>query len=544
MMKWQAKVFLVAGVLVLSAMLTAPAEAKLTGAIWTTLCDGSRVDHNVYAAKEDVYLNAGPTGESGAWVPDGDYYFMVTDPPGKTLLSTDTILQRKVQIEGGKVLEPVGGYTDHAYCEDSSRPGNFTIQLMPYDDSPNGEYKLWITRVENWDPGAPGSKFGFIPSESKTDNYRVRAGEVCIFGYKFEDANGNGIWDMGENGLLDWEIELYKKKGNTLTLMATSMTSGDGSYAFCVSEAGTYLIAEVLQMGWMQTAPPPPGTHTVNVNRNQLRNGHDKGPYNFGNWLEITLEAAISGVKYHDLNEDGIPDPGDVLLAGWCVTITAGTYDNGNFVPDPTVTDTDDVLGPWTTCTDALGVWSKENLRRGYVYEVCETLEPGWVQTGPNDGPLSMYVQATSGCWYAEIPAQVPPGGDDLHYGLLDFGNVSEECGRIRVFKFEDYNGNGVFDGIDRPLGDWYMFLYLPTTPYWTLLYYGPTDENGEIEFPADPEECLPLGCYIVSEIDIPQWMCTTCTVGLWAQEVCIDETTPVVLVEFGNQYVGHEGEW
>ena len=122
MMKWQAKLFLVAGVLVLSAMLTAPAEAKLTGAIWTTLCDGSRVDHNVYAAKEDVYLNAGPTGESGAWVPDGDYYFMVTDPPGKTLLSTDTIGQRKVQIEGGKVLEPVGGYTDHAYCEDSSRP--------------------------------------------------------------------------------------------------------------------------------------------------------------------------------------------------------------------------------------------------------------------------------------------------------------------------------------------------------------------------------------------------------------------------------------
>ncbi|UCG84980.1 MAG: hypothetical protein JSW71_13650, partial [Gemmatimonadota bacterium] len=534
------KLLLVAVVLAVSVLIAAPAHAKLTGAIWTTLCDGSSVDHNVYAAKEDVYLNAGPTGVSGAWVPDGDYYFMVTDPPGKTLLSTDSIAQRKVQIEDGKVLEPGLGYTDHFYCEDVGRPGNYTIQLMPYDDSANGEYKLWITRVENYEPGNPASKFGFIPSESKTDNFRVRRGQVCIFGYKFEDLNGNGIWDMGEDGLPDWEIQLFAKKGNTLTLLATSLTSNDGSYAFCVSESGTYLIAEVLQAGWAQTAPPPPGTFTVNVNKSQLRAGEDKGPYNFGNYRP-PQQATLAGVKYHDLNADGSLDPGEPGIEGWCVTITAGTFDNGDFIPDYTVTDTNDVLGPWTECTDPNGVWRKDDLRRGYVYQICEILEPGWTQTGPNDGALSIYVQAKDGCWYAEVPAQVPPGGDDTNYERLNFGNVSEDCGRIRVFKFEDYNANGVLDGIDRPLSNWYIFLYTSTG---RIIEWGPTDENGEIEFPLDPDECLPLDCYIVFEMSIPSWVCATCTLGDWAQEVCIDETNPVAVVDFGNQFVGHEGEW
>ncbi len=34
--------------------------AQVTGAIFTTLVDGRPVNHNIYNAKEDVYLNGGP----------------------------------------------------------------------------------------------------------------------------------------------------------------------------------------------------------------------------------------------------------------------------------------------------------------------------------------------------------------------------------------------------------------------------------------------------------------------------------------------------
>ena len=57
--------------------------AGVRGAIFTTLADGSAVNHNHYAAKPDVYLDGGPSGgsPSGAAALDpGDYYFQVTDP--------------------------------------------------------------------------------------------------------------------------------------------------------------------------------------------------------------------------------------------------------------------------------------------------------------------------------------------------------------------------------------------------------------------------------------------------------------------------------
>ena len=58
-----------------------------SGAIFTTLPDGSEVNYNIYAAKEDVYLDGGPgvgAPQDAAGLDDGRYVFQVTDPSGKT----------------------------------------------------------------------------------------------------------------------------------------------------------------------------------------------------------------------------------------------------------------------------------------------------------------------------------------------------------------------------------------------------------------------------------------------------------------------------
>jgi hypothetical protein len=63
-------------------------SGQVTGAIFTTLYDGSAVDYNIYDAKQDVYLNGGPNSSkapcTAAGLPNGEYYFQVTDPPAES----------------------------------------------------------------------------------------------------------------------------------------------------------------------------------------------------------------------------------------------------------------------------------------------------------------------------------------------------------------------------------------------------------------------------------------------------------------------------
>jgi hypothetical protein len=95
--------------LALSALLWPATAVAATGAIWTSLSNGQTVNANLYDAKEDVYLNGGPQNcGGGGGLPDGLYYFQVTDPSGATLLSSDAIKFRMVTVANG-VIDGVGG---------------------------------------------------------------------------------------------------------------------------------------------------------------------------------------------------------------------------------------------------------------------------------------------------------------------------------------------------------------------------------------------------------------------------------------------------
>src|SRR5437879_2626442 len=70
-------------------------------ALYTTTKDGTAVNFNVYANKTDVYISGGPQNTHTAGLADGIYFFRVTDPSGKTLLSTDPVSCREVIVAGG-----------------------------------------------------------------------------------------------------------------------------------------------------------------------------------------------------------------------------------------------------------------------------------------------------------------------------------------------------------------------------------------------------------------------------------------------------------
>ncbi len=169
-----------------------------SGAIFTTLPDGSAVNFNIYPSKDLVYLDGGPgqnAPKTAAGLDDGTYVFQVTDPSGKVLLSSDVAACRQVTVSGGIItasLKPATCPTAHKTGLDQDW-GATTVQLLPYDDTPNngGEYKAWVTYLDDFltacavngvadglsvvdcGLGKRGNFHGFLGRHSKTDNFKV-----------------------------------------------------------------------------------------------------------------------------------------------------------------------------------------------------------------------------------------------------------------------------------------------------------------------------------------------------------------------------------
>jgi hypothetical protein len=105
--------------------------------------------------------------------------------------------------------------------------------------------------------------------------------------------------------------------------------------------------------------------------------------------------AAISGIKFNDLNGNGTQDPGELGLGNWVITFT-GTLPGGS-----TFTD--------STTTDDQGNWSKV-YPQGTSLTICETMQTGWKQTAPLDSAQNGLcaggtggATASSGCWSGTI---------------------------------------------------------------------------------------------------------------------------------------------
>ena len=422
--------------------------APLSGAIFTTTVDGDIVNENVhYEAKEDVYLDGGPgpnAPSTAAGLPEGDYYFQVTDPSGKDLLSTDHISCRRIHVnehgvidfvyEGTNYVKEKGNWVPvsckHAQGVDQDHweLDAITVQLFPYDDTPNkgGVYKVWITPVEQyagvWDDDyvpngngnngipvngenyQPGNYHGFIPRWSKTDNYKVkRKGppfvqpELTVL--KFHDRNLNGVQDAGEDWITGWAVDITDPLSVTNTeFTPVNILVDEGTYTVVESSpAGTLQTVSILDGAVQSLYPTADPTVVVEV----AGTSGETHEVIYGN---VGL-GQIKACKIYDRNGNGVADEGEPGVPGWKMEFN-GTEVTGAVI-DPIVKETGE-----NGCT------TFENLLPG-TYTITELLPTGnWVATGPTSFEVtieSSLVDSTPVGTLAEVKFT------NLCYGEADF---------------------------------------------------------------------------------------------------------------------------
>ncbi|MEM2757507.1 MAG: SdrD B-like domain-containing protein, partial [Sulfolobales archaeon] len=176
---------------------------------------------------------------------------------------------------------------------------------------------------------------------------------------------------------------------------------------------GTYIVSEVLQTGWMQSAPKPvpPGTHVVNLYEGMSVTDRDFGNFKLGN---------ISGYKWNDIDGDGVWGAGEPALEGWTIKL----YKGSQLVA--------------TTTTNEHGYYEFTGLNPGQ-YTISEEPQAGWTQTYPSSGTHTVIITS---------------GANIQNKSFGNFKNVE-----IRACKYEDKTGDGLTTD-DTPLSGWTIKLY------------------------------------------------------------------------------------
>ncbi len=319
---------------------------------------------------------------------------------------------------------------------------------------------------------------------------------ASISNYIWEDTNGDGIQDAGEDPIAGVIVNLLDDMGNPVLDPAgnpiTATTDANGEYLFDNLPAGDYTVeidpsnftAGGALEGYAQTFDEDGGNDgTIDVT---LDSNEDHITADFG----FQGTASIGDTIWEDTNGDGVQDPGEAGIAGVTVTL----YDDMGMVVA-------------TAVTDANGNYDFMNLPPG-DYTVTVTPPAGYDNTGDPDGTFDNTTDVTLG-----------PGEDiDVEdFGYQGNGSISNQV-------WEDVDGDGVMGPGELPIPGVVVNLL---DDMGNIIATATTDVDGEYIFPD-----LPPGDYTV---EIPSSnFCPTCPLAGYSEtydeDGGFDSTTDVAL--------------
>jgi len=351
---------------------------------------------------------------------------------------------------------------------------NPDIQFANTTTNVNGEYVF---------RSLPDSTYSFIPSDASTtlidtftrlyftsnpivqvmDESKTINGQdlwvfrrVSINGFAYEDANGDGDFDTGENPAIGYVVSLLAPAGTlnpTATLVATATTDANGNY--------TFLGVGPLRPDAVGPSTPFTAGYQVAINKTgfQMSQTPDKtGALMSGKNLTDAANAPttrvgvfrfgqVGGVVFSDSNGDGALNGGEVGASGWTVEIRdAGT---GALVD--------------SKVTGASGAYQFGDListLKAGSYNISVLDKTGFIQT-TGTLPTNPVISGTS--------------INGINIGVFAAAGIGG-------FAFEDFNGNGVQDGGENtPITGASVGLFDPRTN--TLLGTTTTDGAGNYLF-------------------------------------------------------------
>ncbi len=325
--------------------------------------------------------------------------------------------------------------------------GDYELYLNP------GKYIVCEVQQANWVQSVPANSIcgpgagGYAVTISSAGSQSVRSGDRHVFtgtpgftgkdfgnykktgktGKKFHDLNADGDRDTNEPYLAGWTINAYvdsngdgDKDASENTVAGSAVTDAGGSFTINLP-TGKYILCEVQQSGWSQSAPANSvcgagiggyavtisgsGASSVSGGRNAFTGTHT---YDFGNYRNATK----SGMKFHDLDADGVKDAGEPGLQGWTITAYKDTDGDG-------IKDAGETTVGASAVTDASGNYSM-SLKPG-KYVVCETQQATWTQSYPSGN-----ICGNGGGWAINLAAGDVDSGND-------FGNKRPVDANIQI---------------------------------------------------------------------------------------------------------------
>jgi hypothetical protein len=305
----------------------------------------------------------------------------------------------------------------------------------------------------------------------------------CLKICKYEDKNDNGQKDRGESYLSGWEFTITNDSGYSKTVTTGGSGGPCGSCDYCVTVCdlipGDYTITETLKDGWTCTTDNP---LTVKVECDKTTN------VDFGNRGPCT--GCLKIYKYNDKNGDGNWTQSwpyyESYLSGWVFTVT-------------------DIAGhSWTGTTNYYGYVTICDLAPG-EYTITETLKDGWTCTTGNPRTVKVECDKTT---------------------RVDFGNQQECTGCLKIYKYNDENGNGIQGGwCERYLANWEFTVTDAAGNSWS----GTTNRYGYVTI------CnLPIGDYTITETPKAGWTNTDPADGSGTKTDTVSCGTTTT-VKFGN---------
>ena len=205
-------------------------------------------------------------------------------------------------------------------------------------------------------PGGDGSHSRVL-GEGETDtgldfgNFLIPPPLGELSGTKWEDTNGDGVFDPGEPGLMGVEIYLDLDNDGLFDLgEPQDVTDVNGLYVFGGLDGGTYIVRELVPAGYTQTFPGGDGSHSVSLNAGELIFAVD-----FGNQPEVDLPPVIQPI------DDVTVDEGVQVLINLDIVDPEG---------DPFTTS---FTGPPTAVTNGIFDWTPGEADGPGVYPVTIT---------------------------------------------------------------------------------------------------------------------------------------------------------------------------